>query len=265
MSDIDPNVNENQVDQNSEVHEPSELEQRAVSMGWRPKDDFHGNEDDFIDAKEFVRRQPLFDKIESQSKQIKAVTKALESFKDHYTRVEEAAVQKAIDQMKTQRKQALVDGDGDNFELYDGEIKKAEQQLATIEQTKGRPIVDEPVVNPEWTAFQTRNSWYNTTAHMRVYADQLGADLASKGMSPADVLKKVEEEVRKEFPTKFRNPNKDSAPDVESSRGNTKSGKTNEDSFLSEQERKIMNDLIRQKVLTKEKYIADLKAIHGLK
>ena len=265
MSDIDPNVNEDQVDQSQEMQEPSNLEQRAISMGWRPKEDFHGNEDDFIDAKEFVRRQPLFKKIESQSKQIKAVSKALEALKDHYTRVEEAAVQKAIDQMKTQRKQALVDGDGDNFELYDGEIKKAEQQLATIEQVKARPIVEEPVVNPEWSAFQTRNPWYNTTAHMRVFADQLGSELASRGMSPSDVLKKVEEEVRKEFPTKFRNPNKDSAPDVESSRGVSKTGRTNEDSFLSETERKIMNDLVRQKVLTKEKYIADLKAIRGLK
>lgn len=248
-----------------EVPQLSELEQRAASMGWRPKEEFHGNEDDFIEAKEFVRRQPLFDKIESQSKQIKAVSKALEALKDHYTRVEEAAVNKAIDQLKHQRKQALANGDGDDFEVLDTEIKKAEQQLTKIEQTRAIPIVEEVISNPEWDSFQARNQWYNNAPHMRMYADQVGAKLAATGMTPSEVLREVEKEVRKEFPTKFRNPNKDSAPDVDSSRGAPKSGKVSDESFLTETERKVMNDLVRQKVLTKEKYIADLKAIRGIK
>lgn len=248
-----------------EVPQLTELEQRATSMGWRPKEEFHGNEDDFIEAKEFVRRQPLFDKIESQSKQIKAVSKALEALKDHYTRVEEAAVNKAIDQMKFQRKQALADGDGDNFEVLDTEIKKAEEQRIKIEQTRAIPIVEEVISNPEWDSFQARNQWYNNTPHMRMYADQVGAKLAATGMTPSEVLREVEKEVRKEFPTKFRNPNKDRAPDVDSSRGAQKSGKVSDESFLTETERKVMNDLVRQKALTKEKYIADLKAIRGIK
>jgi hypothetical protein len=34
---------------------------------------------------------------------------------------------------------------------------------------------------------------------------------------------------------------------------------------MNEQERKVMNDLVRSGLLTKEKYIADLKAVKGLK
>jgi len=263
MSDVD---NTGEVPDVPEAPQYTEMEQKALSMGWRPKEEFHGDEDDFIDAKAFVQRQPLFDKIESQSKQLKSLSKGLEALKTHYTRVEEAAVSKAIATMKAQRKQALSDGDGDSFELFDNEIKKAETELANIEQVKNTPLVEEQVVHPEWQAFQSRNPWYSNTPHMRMFADTLGGELAAKGVSPTNVLKQVEEAVRKEFPNKFVNPNKKDAPDVDSSRNNGNTAKRkDDDSFLTDQERKVMNDLIRSKVLTKEKYISDLKAVKGLK
>lgn len=241
------------------------IEARAMEMGWRPKEDFQGDEDDFIDAKEFVRRQPLFEKIESQSKQIKAVTKALESFKTHYTRVEQAAVEKAILQLKHQRKEALSDGDGDRFELLDDEIKKAEAKVVEIEQVKQAPLVEEEVTHPEWKAFNARNPWYNSTGYMRKYADEVGVSLAQTGMSPSEVLKEVEKAVRKEFPTKFVNPNKEHAPEVGASRGISNPRKGGDENKLSDSQRKIMNDLVRQGVLTKEEYIADLRSIGQLK
>lgn len=255
----------NEVLENTAPIERPAIEQRAIELGWRPKEEFHGDEDDFIDAKEFVRRQPLFEKIEAQNRQIKNVTKALESFKTHYTRVEQAAVERALATLKTQRKDALSDGDGDRFELLDDEIKKAEAKVAEIEQVKNQPIVEEPVIHPEWQAFERRNPWYQTTSYMRKFADELGTNLASQGVAPSDVLKQVEQAVRKEFPNKFTNPNKEHAPSVEQSRGASKSGGKSEESLLSDQERKIMNDLVRSGLLTKEKYIADLKAVKGLK
>lgn len=243
-----------------------EIEERAMQMGWRPKEEFQGDEEDFIDAKEFVRRQPLFDKIETQNKQIKAVTKALEALKTHYTQVEQAAVEKAISQMKAQRKVALSDNDGDTFELLDEEIKKAETQLQRIEEVRKQPLVEDQVVHPEWSAFLSRNPWYNTTSYMRKHADEIGAELAQRGMHPTDILKEVEKAVRKEFPTKFVNPNKNSAPDVDSSRSAPAKPKGGaEEGKLSDSQRKIMNDLVRQGVLTKEEYIADLKKIGQLK
>jgi hypothetical protein len=258
---MDENLEQNEQQQNT----PTPIEEKAIQMGWRPKEQFEGEEEEFIDAKEFVRRQPLFDRIESQNKQLKNVTKALEALKGHYTRVEEAAVQKAINQLKAQRKSALADGDGDSFELIDDEIKKAETQLQQIEQVKNNPIVEETVVHPEWQAFQSRNPWYGNTGYMRKFADEIGADLASKGIPPVEVLKQVEQAVRKEFPNKFVNPNKDKAPDVEENKGGPKPMGKSSDSFMNEQERKVMNDLVRSGLLTKEKYIADLKAVKGLK
>lgn len=260
---------ENQENSQEEIVDtPAErtpMEQKAMEMGWRPKDEFHGDEDDFIDAKEFVRRQPLFEKIEAQNKQIKNVTKALETFKQHYTRVEQAAVERALTQLKNQRKDALSDGDGERFELLDDEIKKAEAKVIEIEQVKNQPLVEEAVIHPEWQAFQARNPWYNSTGYMRKFADEVGATFASEGLAPTEVLKRVEQAVRKEFPTKFTNPNKEQAPNVEQSRGSSRQPGKDGDAFMNDQERKVMNDLVRSGLLTKEKYIADLKAVKGLK
>lgn len=250
------------VENNTPAERPA-IEQRAIELGWRPKEEFHGDEDDFIDAKEFVRRQPLFEKIEAQNRQIKNVTKALESFKTHYTRVEQAAVERALIMLKTQRKEALSDGDGDRFELLDEEIKKTEAKVAEIEQVKNQPVVEETVVHPEWQAFERRNPWYQTTSYMRKFADEYGTQLASQGVAPSDVLKQVEQAVRKEFPTKFVNPNKEQAPVLEQSRGVNKPTGKSDESFLTDQERKVMNDLVRSGLLTKEKYLADLKAVKG--
>jgi len=250
--------------QENTTPEYTEVEQRALEMGWRPKEEFNGAEHDFIDAKEYVNRKPLFDKIEYQSKELKNVRRALEALKTHYTKVQETEYERALVSLKEERKQALNLGDGDKFDQVDEQIKLVEKQAAQIKQIQDTPIVQDDKTHPEFESWVSRNNWYKDTSYMRDYADQVGTDLAAKGMSPSDVLKAVEKAVRTEFPQKFRNPNKDNAPDVGDSRGtraNASRGTTSDEAGLTEIERKIMNDLVRSKTMTKEQYLADLKAI----
>jgi hypothetical protein len=249
-----------------QVQEPqyTEIEQRALDMGWRPKDNFEGSEDDFIDAKEFVRRKPLFEKIDHQNRQIKAVTKALDEFKNHYTKVRENEFNRALNQLKEARKQAMTEGDGERFTAIDDQIKVVEQEVKVLQHEQTKPAVQEEVVHPEFQSWKSRNPWYESTGYMRKFADDAGAQYHKSGMSPPEVLAAVEKAVRKEFPQKFVNPNKANAPLVESS-SPTGGAKGKKDGFeLNEQERKVMNDLVRTKVLTKEEYISDLRRLKGL-
>lgn len=250
-----------QLEQTPEVKEPTDIEKRAMEMGWRPIEEFNGEPDDFIDAKEFVNRKPLFDRIEQQSKQIKAVTKALETWKDHYTKVKEVEYKRALDSLKEMRKTALRDGDADQFENVDAEIKRVEAQAVEIREANEQPIVQEEQVHPEFQSWLNKNPWYNEPGYMKIFADDVGKRLAASGMTPTAVLKEVEVAVRKEFPHKFKNPNKETAPDLESGRSPTKSRK--DEYELTEQERRVMNTLVASdpKNFSKEKYIADLKKI----
>ena len=247
-----------------ETPEVSEIEQKALDMGWRPRDEFDGTDDEFIDAKEFVRRKPLFDKIEQQGKQLKATIKALEGLKQHYTSMREVEYERALKALKAERKQALSDGDADRFDVLDDQIKEVESEAAKIQQTKNVPAVQEEVVNPEFQSWVTRNNWYKNVGYMREFADEVGVRLHQQGLSPTEVLKQVEQAVRKEFPHKFTNPNKNTAPAVESSGGTKSAGKQKDTVELSELERKVMNDLVRSGVLTKEEYISDIKKQRGI-
>jgi len=247
------------VDQTSQ---PSEIETQALNLGWRPKEEFDGPEEAFIDAKEFVRRQPLFDKISQQSREIKEVRKALEAFKLHYTTVKETEYNRALSQLKDARKAALSDGDGDRFEAIDQEIKSVESQVSAIKQAQDAPLVKDEVVHPEFQAWANQNRWYSETKYMREFADEHGSKLAAQGMAPSDVLKAVTLAVKKEFPHKFTNPNKASAPVTgNGAPGAKQSGKFTE-ANLSPMEKQIMNTLVRSGQLTKEKYLADLASVH---
>ena len=130
-----------------EQKEPTEIEKRAIEMGWRPKEEFNGDEADFIDAGEFVRRKPLFDKIEDSSRQIKQLHKALEAFKQHYSSVKEAEYNRALTALKQHRKEALTAGDGDRFEAIDEEIKRVETEASKIQEVQ--QVEDTPTVHPE--------------------------------------------------------------------------------------------------------------------
>lgn len=255
----------NQPEQAPTEPQVSSLEQRAMEMGWRPKEEFNGNEEDFIDAKEFVRRQPLFDKISHQSQQLRKVHESLNEFKQHYAKVEQAAFDRAIKELKAEQKVAIKDGDLERYhelqEDIEAQREQAEQALEVAQKHEPSPAGE---AHPEFQSWQARNPWYNQQGYMKAFADEHGLKLARQGMSPGEVLKAVEKAVREEFPNKFRNSNKDNAPQLENSgNGSKSSGRSSKDYQLSDVERKVMNDLVSRGALTKEQYIADLRKIKG--
>lgn len=244
--------------QEPEQREFTQKEQEALSMGWRPKEEWDGDEEDFIDAREFVRRQSLFDKISSQNQEIRQIRTALAEFKQHYTNVEKVAVERAMKELKAEQKAALERGDVDSFQNIQDELETARDQVRELESSRGEvPQAAQP--NPEFQAWVNKNRWYATEEHMKVYADKVGIRLAAMGAQPAEVLREVEKAVRKEFPNKFSNPNRERPGVVEGTNTPARQSTKQSTFVLTAQEEKIMKDLVKQKVLTKEEYIADLK------
>jgi regulator of replication initiation timing len=246
--------------------QPNAIENKAKEMGWRPLEEFNGNPEEFIDAGEFVRRKPLFDKIENTTKQLKNVSKSLEYLKDHYQKVKATEYQNALSDLKAQLKTAKKEGNHeltvdieDAVERVEGERDKFLQEVEAIKV--------EPEANPQFVKWVEKNNWYTSTSYMRSFADELGTKLHKDGMTPADVLVEVEKAVKKEFPDKFRNANRDTAPSIEGSSSRPGQRKTNalDTSFMNEQDIRVMNQLVRDKVLTKEEYIADMKLQYGVK
>lgn len=258
-------------EQTTEQKTVSPVEEEALAQGWVPKEEFEGDASKWVDAGEFIRRGELFKKIEHQNREIKEVRRALAAFKDHYTQVSEASYKKALADLKREYKQANREGDFEKADQLEEEIESVEQEAkTTLQQVK--QVAQETQIHPEFASWVEKNDWYATQPHMKTFADFKGLEFAKLGLTPSEVLKKVEAEVRKEFPNKFHNPNRDRPGAVESpgnTRNTTRGAK--EDYALTPQEEAVMKTLLSERdkngkpLITKEQYIADLKAIKARK
>jgi hypothetical protein len=256
---------EKQEEQQSEQKvEFSAVEQEALSQGWVPKEEFQGEEHKWVDAGEFMRRGELFTKIDHQSRELKEVRKALQGFKEHYTKVKETEYQNALRDLKNQYKLANREGDFEKADKLEVEIETVEKEASIVKQ-EVEVATQASAIHPDFAAWVGRNTWYQAQPHMKTFADIKGLEFANQGMTPGEVLKKVEAEVRKEFPGKFNNPNRERPGAVESTnnRGATRVG--NDGFQLTEQEERVMNSFVKQGVMTKAEYIKDLKSVKGIK
>lgn len=247
--------NEQEV-QESKPTEPTEIEQRAMEMGWKPQSEFDPDSGkEWIPADEFVRRKPLFDKIDKMSRDLRTMQQGMEAFKQHHEAVKKTEYERAMADLKKQRQAAIEEQDAVKaFEVSDKmrELEQSQQNASQIQ-----PQQD---LFTDWVA---ENKWYKTDVELQEFADALGI-MYSKKMPPAEVLEKVSVEVRKKFPEKFRNPNKDRVSAVETADGKKRTPRNTNDNYaLSDDERRIMRRIVSTGVMTEAEYIAELKRTKG--
>jgi hypothetical protein len=244
---------ENQEESNSNVVDP--IEERAAAMGWNK--DFEGEPEDFIDAKEFIRRKPLFDKIDSQKRELKETQKAVKLLQEHNAKIAKAEYARAVADLKAEKKVALENGDADRLIEIDDQIAdlKAEEKA----------VKPQPTIDPRFVEWTQTNTWYTKDAELREVADEVGMSHSRSHpeKSPDEILDYVVERVKKLYPEKFRNVNKDRPSTVEGSSTTTPSRKQTTEFVLSEDERRAMNTFIRAGALTKEQYIEQIKQVRG--
>lgn len=248
--------------QNEGIEVPGEmtpLKEEALAQGWVPRDEYEGDPDRFVDYAEFVRRGELFRKIESQSKEMKELKRALKELATHNTKIREVEYQRAVDALKAEKKAALNEGDADKVVEIDDRIDLVKEQQRVLQQQQVQDIV-EPAVHPELQNWINNNQWYESNRAMRGWADARGVELAAEGLAPREVLQTLSKEVKQRFSEKFSNPNREKPGAVEGvrSRATTKTEPAFE---LSDVERQVMRRVVDTGAITEADYIAQLKAL----
>jgi len=248
-----------QVDQTPAPVE-NEIESKAREQGWRPKEEWDGDPEKWTDAKEFVARGELFGKIDTMGRELKETRKALKMLQEHHTKVKETEYKRAVEELKALQKKHLESGDSAGY-LETTEMLtdlKAEQKAReVIEETTQKPV------DPRFVAWIRDNPWYSQSTEMRQYADAIGLGYAQShpGIDPEDVLSYVASEVKQRYKNKFENPNR-KKQSVEGAT-NTATAQKKESFDLSDDERRVMNTFVRQGIMTKEEYIAEVKKMRG--
>lgn len=240
----------------------SEEEQRAMEHGWRPKEEFVGDTKKWVSAEEFLRRGELFEKIDVMGRDLRDTKKALKMLQTHHEQMRELDYKNAMQNLKNEKKQAYEEGNHDKLVEIDDQLlslreaEKAEKQA--VQQQAAQP-------DPRFVQWVGQNAWYTQDQELRTFGDEVGVSYARTypEKSPDEVLKYVESRVRKAFPEKFVNPNRSKPNAVTSGSAPKGSSQRENDYPLTDDERRVMQTFIRQGILTKEEYIADIKKMKG--
>lgn len=250
------------------------VEQRAVGMGW--KKDWDGNEEDFIDAKEFVRRQPLFDKIAENKKQneralseLKEVKDSLNQLASHHQKVKEVEYQRALKTIREDKRSALKEGDAVRALELDDQIDNLTEQHKeeVVELKQQNTQQQQQGVSPQFLSWVKDNDWYLKEDEMHDFADGAAAAyvqrLKIKGQSiiENDVFEHVLEKVKKAYPEKFENPNRNRPSAVN---GSDRGGKPVKGSYkLSDEEEQVAKNFERLGIMTRDEYVKERKSMQG--
>jgi len=223
----------------------------AIEQGWKPKEDYEGDQTRFIDAKEWVRRGSGYKILTSK---LKEQEKALRDMASHISKVQEASYKKAIADLTAQKKEAVRDADEDRVQMIDEQIDQVKQNI--------QPIQVASAVHPAVTEWldKSENKWFQNDPQLRAFAityqNQLFAQNQSLDMEES--LREVSRIVKKTFPEKFTNPARTAAPTVQAPVSDSGGKKTYAYGDLNDEQRKIADRFERQGIMKKEKYVQQL-------
>lgn len=245
--------------------EYSDVEKRALEQGWVPEEDFQGT-GKWRSAEEFLDRGELFSKIDDISRRNKSLESALTETRKHLKKVRETEYNRALASLKAAKKDALDVGDSERVIEIDEQIASTKQEAAQELQKMDQPAPVPAAKDPVFVIWENKNPWYNQDRAMKVYADSIGEELVLKhGMNnPRELLQEIERRVKKEFAHKFENPNRAKPGAVEGVGSKGNGGRASSTFQLTAEETQVMNKLVRHGVMTKEEYIADIKASRGV-
>lgn len=186
----------------------SPIEEEALAEGWKPKEEFDGDPDKWVSAREYVR----YGKLQKTMNTMKA---DFDSRLREVNQYHEMQKQAAISELKAQQKLAVRGGDEEAFDAIQQRIDQFEQSQSKVSK--------DPVV----AAWEERNPWIMNQEDPRtVDANALYVSIKARkpNISESEALAYVDERLAKlHTPT---NPRRDVPPRTETG-GQRSTGKSN--------------------------------------
>lgn len=239
----------------------SEAEQKAVARGWQPKELFKGNPDEWVDAAEFNRRQPLFEKIGAQSKEVKELRKKLDAVVKYTAAQEQKIREKVIAEYEAKKREAVKFGDVDAYEAADQELKKvAAEEAPKFDEEEEQEKPPAPEIPDFVQKFAKENPWFETDPDMQAVMVRRTEILTSKGMELQQAIGEALKHVKATFPAKFTNPNKSKPSPVMSGNRDARPASTPKRSIasLSHDERLVWHSV--KGMMSEKQFLESLEA-----
>lgn len=193
-------------------------EDDARRMGWKPREEFAGDEADWSDWQEWLdvdsktapqlrhRNKVLSRKLDQLDRGYKKIERTLDGVKGFIDRSEQRGYERAMAELKERQREAVADADPDAYDRASEQIDRLE---ADRKQADDAPKVDVEA-QQAFNRWRIEATWYGKdtamTATADAYANEIGT-YRDLGMEPGEYLELLEDRVKKEFPHKFTNGN----------------------------------------------------------
>jgi len=248
------------------------LEARARRMGWVPKEEYRGPEDNWRSAEEFIEvgeneLPVLKERLRKSDSQVVDLTRkigdleaTMKEFAEHHSKVEQRAQARAVKELKAEQRKAVEEGDTATFDKIDREIDDLSKEISGGPQGKTKKKDPSPDDDPAYQAWIRDNDWYNDDIDLTVYAEQVAPVIARKtGLEGRAFYDEVAKAVKAKYPDKFTNTRRAKPSTVEGAgdiADERKSGKKTY-SDLPPEAKAACDRFVKQGLVTKEQYIKD--------
>jgi len=256
--------------------EPVTVEALAQDLGWKPRDDFQGHEDDYVGPDEYIRRskniqESMRTHLKENKRKLAKMDQALKDIKVHYdniSRADAAKNNKRLTELRKERDEAIEEADKEK-------VDAVENEMADLYETASKSMKDDsPPDNSEereaFTDWHKGNSWYGLKGtgagnkKMTDYADKLSEIPENKALPYEDRLEFVTEKVREKYPQNFKQRTTPKVNAVETPNGTTKRRKYSARDLTPDQ-KSVMRSLVEFGDMTEKEYIEDLIKTGDLK
>lgn len=235
--------------------------ERAQEKGWKPLEEYDGDPADWVDAKEFLGRQKLYDRINdlksTVSKQTRAFQQDMNSVLQNMSKVREQEFKKAVNLLEKQRKDAAEAGDVDAVVSVSKEIETLKEEKAEEKASVKEAATTTGEATPELLEWQATNPWFQKNSEARTDAINIGVGHAANNPNKTqmEVLQYVTKSIKRMYPEEFESGKKKVDNKVENGGtvGRKPAGSTNKLSFvdLPEEHQVIGRTIIKSGALKK--------------
>ncbi len=185
---IDEQIEEIETEVEPQERVDPEVE-KASNNGWKPKDQWKGNPDDWVSAKKFNERGDMIGRI----KQLENAAKQFDDRLANQRKLMDAQREQEVAKLEEQRKQAVELADVEKFNTV-------QKQLDDIKHTQ--PDQNSQTNNEQQTIdeFNAGNPWIFEDSPKAIYAKAMFGQFLQQGMNATQAIDQMQAAVNKHYP-----------------------------------------------------------------
>lgn len=198
-------LNEKETETEQETAEPeidtskfSAVQLEAYNAGWKPKEFFEGDEENWLSASRFLEHNRTIKSNQELRAELRRSEERIEQRLKGTQALLEAQAKERLEQLEKERWEAIGIADVDEARAKEQKIEQVKKSIEPIKATA--PVTQSAVTVPaEVTAWEARNTWINDEEDVRtpVAKDAYVRYLAKNpGCSPSDAIAYVDSKVQ---------------------------------------------------------------------